>query len=89
MSGPMDTLRAAGDLIHKPAHYARWKIEPITFIMRNGMEFWRASIIKYASRAGFKRYEGMDETQSEIVDLHKVMRYCEMRINHLEGKEEL
>lgn len=75
------------NIIEKPAHYARWAIEPITFIMRNEFEFWRGNIIKYASRAGFKRYEGMDQAQSEVTDLKKVIRYCEMRINQLEGKD--
>lgn len=74
------------EIIEKPFHYARYAIEPITYIMRNGMEFWRGNIIKYASRAGHKAYPGMDETQSEITDLKKVIRYCEMRINQLEGE---
>lgn len=77
------------DIIVKPSHYAKWVIEPITFIMRNGFEFWRGNIVKYASRAGSKIYDGMDETQSEIVDLKKVIRYAEMRINQLNGEVEL
>jgi len=77
------------DIVNEPKHYARWKIEPITYIMMNGFEFWRGNIIKYASRAGYKLYEGMDEVQSEITDLEKVIRYSQMRINQLEGKEKL
>ena len=77
------------DIVNEPKHYARWKIEPITYIMRNGFEFWRGNIIKYVSRAGYKLYEGMDEVQSEITDLEKVIRYAQMRINQLEGKEKL
>ncbi len=77
------------DIIVKPVHYTRWKIEPITFIMRNGFEFWRANIVKYASRAGFKFYEGQDAVESEITDLKKVIRYAEMRINQLQGEPEL
>ena len=73
------------DIVEQPPHYARWKIEPITFIMRNGFEFWRGNIVKYASRAGFKLYHEQDETQSEVTDLKKVIRYAEMRINQLEG----
>lgn len=76
----------AADIINRPAHYTKWKVEPITYIMRNGMEFWRGNVIKYASRAGSKLYDGMDEVQSEITDLKKVMRYCEMRINQLNGE---
>jgi len=67
--------------VKKPSHYTKWAIEPITFIMRNGFEFWRGNIVKYASRAGSKMYDGMDAVESEITDLEKVRRYAEMRIN--------
>lgn len=77
------------DKVNKPSHYTKWKIEPITYIMRNGMEFWRGNIIKYASRAGAKAYDGMDLVESEITDLEKVRRYAEMRINQLKGETEL
>jgi hypothetical protein len=77
------------DLIVKPAHYTKWVIEPITFIMRNGFEFWRGNIVKYASRAGSKIYDGMGPVESEITDLKKVIRYAEMRINQLKGEVEL
>ena len=77
------------DHVYKPNHYAKWNIEPITYIMRNGMEFWRGNIIKYASRAGSKVYDDMDPTESEITDLEKVRRYAEMRINQLKGETEL
>lgn len=85
-----DTILAtAQDPVVRPTHYTKWKIEPVTFVMRNGMEFWRGNIIKYVSRAGGKLYDGMDSVQSEITDLRKAIRYCEMRINQLEGKVEL
>jgi len=77
------------DIIVKPSHYTKWAIEPITFIMRNKMEFWRGNIIKYAARAGSKRYDGKDAVQSEITDLRKATRYAEMRINELNGEIEL
>jgi len=75
------------DIVTRPKHYTKWAIEPITFIMRNGFEFWRGNIVKYASRAGSKLYDGMDETKSEIADLKKVIRYAEMRINQLNGEQ--
>ena len=77
------------DIVNEPKHYARWAIEPITYIMRNGFEFWRGNIIKYASRAGYKMYEGKSQVESEIIDLEKVQRYCQMRINQLNGEEKL
>lgn len=76
-------------IVTRPSHYTKWVIEPITFIMRNKMEFWRGNIIKYAARAGSKLYDGMDEVQSEIADLEKVRRYAEMRINELKGEDVL
>ena len=75
------------DVVNEPEHYARWKIEPITYIMRNGFEFWRGNIIKYVSRSGSKVYDNQTQVQSEITDLRKAMRYCEMRINSLEGRD--
>lgn len=84
-----DPVGVTKDIIKKPDHYARWAIEPITFIMRNGFEFWRGNIVKYASRAGFKTYDGMTRDESEITDLQKVIRYAEMRINQLNGETTL
>lgn len=75
------------DIIEKPSHYERFTIEPINFIMKNGLEFWRGNIVKYCLRAGYKSYPDMDEVQSEITDLKKIIRYAEMRINQLEGKD--
>ena len=75
------------DIVNEPEHYARWVIEPITYIMRNDFEFWRGNIVKYASRAGYKEYDGMNITQSEITDLYKVIRYANMRINQLDGDD--
>jgi len=76
-------------LVEQPSHYAQYAIEPKNFIIRNGMEFWRGNIIKYASRAGSKLYEGMDEFESEVVDLKKVIRYAQMRINQINGEYDL
>ena len=77
------------DDIKSPDHYAQFPIEPIIFIQRNRFEFWRGNIVKYASRAGYKMYEGKTQVESEIIDLEKVQRYCQMRINQLNGEEKL
>jgi hypothetical protein len=53
------------------------------------MEFWRGNLIKYAARAGHKKYDHMSETESEIVDLEKVRRYAEIRIRQLKGEMDL
>lgn len=77
------------DIIDQPEHYTRYKIEPATFIMRNGLPFHTGNIVKYAVRAGYKLYPNQDATDSEITDLQKVIRYAEMRINLLEGETHL
>lgn len=85
----MDNHEAMKDVVDTPSHYATYPIEPKNFIIRNGMEFWRGNIIKYASRAGKKLYAGHDEIESEILDLKKSIRYAEMRINQLNGEYDL
>ena len=77
------------DLVNQPSHYARYVIEPIEFIMRNNFEMWRGNCTKYIARAGFKLYEGKSQVESEIIDLEKNIRYSQMRINQLNGKEKL
>ena len=77
------------NIIVKPSHYTQYKIEPVTFIMENRLSFEIGNIVKYACRAGDKLYPGQDYKQSRITDLRKVMRYAEMEINRLEGKDVL
>lgn len=73
------------DIVTRPAHYACFEIEPLTFIMRNGLSFWQGNPIKYICRAGKKLYPGQDAVQSEITDLEKARRMLEMRIKQLRG----
>ena len=77
---------AEENIVTKPKHYHNFEIEPSDFIMKNQLSFWKGNIVKYASRAGLKEYDGMDKVESEITDLRKAIRYAEMRINQLEGK---
>ena len=84
-----DSLKQARDVVKRPDHYTHYAIEPMTYIVRNHMEFWRGNIVKYASRAGHKTYDGMTAVESEITDLKKAIRYAEARINHLNGNTEL
>ena len=81
------TKKKEENLITKPKHYEVFNIEPVSFIMKNDLSFWKGNIIKYVMRAGLKTYDNQGKTQSEITDLQKAIRYCEMRINQLEGKE--
>jgi hypothetical protein len=83
------TYKEKGDPILLPPHYTRMKIQPITFILENDMEFWRGNIVKYASRAGFKLYEGKTAEESELIDLGKVIRNAELRMNIVKEKIEM
>ena len=78
-------LGVDGDPVSSPSHYAGYVIEPIEYIMRNRMEFWRGNIVKYASRAGHKQYDGLTCDESEIRDLEKIIQYAKFRIAHIEN----
>ena len=78
---------AEADEVNDPVHYARWPVEPIEMIMRNGLEFWRGNIIKYVMRAGYKMGSHTDDFEAEKADLRKAQRYIQMRLNFLEGKD--
>lgn len=51
------------------SHYESDSIEPIEFVMSNKMDFCRASIVKYAYRAGKK--DGQ-----EVLDIKKIIDYA-------------
>lgn len=75
------------DQVVGPEHYTRFVVEPISFIMKNRLEFWQGSVIKYIMRCGHKVNQGETPKEAEIRDLQKATRYIEMRINQLRGKE--
>tara|TARA_R100001510_G_C7469010_1_gene86114 strand:- start:121 stop:432 length:312 start_codon:yes stop_codon:yes gene_type:complete len=68
-----------------PTHY-KMDIEPADFILLNNLPAWAASVIKYACRAGRKKYEGLNMDKSEIEDCRKIIKYAQFRINMLEGR---
>jgi len=72
-----------------PDHYTRYHIEPATFIMRNGLEYWKGNVIKYVMRGGYKNIDGKTNQEAEIEDLEKAIRYLRMRINQLNGEVDL
>ena len=45
--------------VTQPAHYARFAIQPIEFILANGLNFLQASVIKYLVRYPYKN--GMED----------------------------
>ena len=74
------------DIIKAPLHYSQHTNQPVDFIMSNRLSFWAGNVIKYVARAGTKMYPGQDPIQSEINDINKAIRYCEMRLNQLFGR---
>lgn len=64
------------DPVNRPHHYARFKIEPIHFIMENNLPFWVGNVVKYTLR-----YDAKDGLQ----DLKKARRYLDMQIKKMEG----
>lgn len=47
------------DLVTAPPHYTRFKIQPIEFILANGLSFLQASVLKYLCRYPYKN--GMED----------------------------
>ena len=52
-----------------PAYYARYDIEPISFIMRNQIPYAEGNVIKYVMRHDMK---------GGVEDINKAIRYLEM-----------
>jgi predicted RNase H-like HicB family nuclease len=78
-SNEMHTKYLIGDdKIARPAHYARYAIEPCTFIMANDLPYAEGNVIKYICRWRYKN--GRD-------DLLKAKRYIEMILEDLDRKE--
>lgn len=61
-------------------HYKDMAIQPVTFIIANGLDFCQGNIIKYTCR--YKQKNGVE-------DLRKVIHYAELLIASLEEKNSL
>jgi hypothetical protein len=74
---PWEAVPAAQqqDNIYQPNHYARYVIEPITFINANKLPFNIGNVIKYACRY---------DAKNGVEDLRKAIRYLEIQIECLE-----
>lgn len=57
------------DMVHLPAHYARFPIEPIRFICENKLDFFQGNVIKYICR---------HDAKNGVEDIDKVIRYATM-----------
>lgn len=66
------------DKVTNPDHYAKWAIEPVVFIMENGLDYPTGNIIKYVVRWRDK---------GGLRDLYKARSYLDRMIAKAEGKE--
>lgn len=66
------------DAVFRPSHYARWNIEPITFISANNLDFLTGNVIKYVMR---------HDAKNGLEDLRKAARYLEILIGHVEREK--
>lgn len=71
-----DSERLGYDAVNLPAHYSRFKIEPIYFAEENGLGFLQSSILKYILRYPFK---------NGVEDLLKARRCLDMLIAKEQG----
>lgn len=71
------TAPAEADPVANPAHYTRYAIEPITFIMRNKLPFAVGNVVKYVLRY---------DAKNGIEDLKKARRYIDLLIEQLNSE---
>lgn len=64
------------DAVNLPAHYARFKIEPIKFCIENNLNGFQFNIVKYIMR---------HDAKNGVEDLRKARRYLDMFIKFVEG----
>lgn len=68
------------DMINTPPHYTQGGIEPIDYILSNGMNFLEGNITKYLNRYKFKG--------TPLADLHKCRFYLNKLIDEVEAEHD-
>lgn len=74
---PKEILFSLQSVAQQP-HYTQWKIQPITFITANALNFCQGNVIKYVMR--YKAKNGLE-------DLKKAKVYIDYLIQELETGE--
>jgi hypothetical protein len=67
--------------VFRPEHYARFRIEPMTFAMANGLNGLEMNVVKYTCRAPYKG--------KRIEDLEKARRCIDMLIETARREERI
>ena len=72
---PDKVLKEQKDNPLSPSHYSRYKIQPLTFITENGLDFLTGNIIKYIMRHDAKN--GLEDLKKARVYLDKLVEKVE------------
>lgn len=78
----MQLIEAADKIIRddpSPAHYSRFKIQPIKFCIENGLDGFQFAIIKYVCRH--------DAKGDQDRDLQKAIHFLQMYRRYLRGEQ--
>lgn len=72
------------DPVNHPSYYADGNIEVIDYIEDKNLDYHLGTAIKYISRAGKKREQGMTDKEKEIQDLQKAVWFINRKIEQLQ-----
>lgn len=75
------------DPVNHPSYYADGNIEVIDYIEDKNLGYHLGTAIKYISRAGKKREQGMTDKEKEIQDLQKAVWFINRKIEQLQKDE--
>ena len=75
------------DSVNHPNYYADGNIEVIDYIEDKNLGYHLGTAIKYISRAGKKREQGMTDKEKEIQDLQKAVWFINRKIEQLQKDE--
>jgi hypothetical protein len=76
----LKSFEKQSDMVRQPSHYARFTIEPATFIAANKLPFDVGNVVKYVCR-----YDAKNGRE----DLKKAARYIEMIIERLDREDRI
>lgn len=82
-----DEQDAQHDSVNHPSYYADGNIEVIDYIEDKNLGYHLGTAIKYISRAGKKREQGMTDKEKEIQDLQKAVWFINRKIEQLQKDE--
>lgn len=83
----IDNNQASDDPVNHPSYYADGNIEVIDYIEDKNLDYHLGTAIKYISRAGKKREQGMTDKEKEIQDLQKAVWFINRKIKQLQKDE--